>query len=168
MNPAIDSGACPGYEAKLEDYLSGGLSGGDAKQVTGHLKSCSACSAAVDDAAASVRLLRLAESVGEPGPGFARVVMARIRSEREASREAKGLWQPFVSLAWRFAATATLALAVMVTYDVAHHLRLAQPNTASARATEVRDLFTTDADRVPVNRDDVLFLMVADADHGKR
>jgi anti-sigma factor RsiW len=167
MNAAMDSGACPGYEAKLEDYVGGQLSNAEVKQVAEHLKSCGACSAGVDDAAASMRLLRLAESMGEPRPGFARIVVARIRSEREASREGRGLWQPFISLAWRFAATATLALAVMVTYDVAQHARAAQPNTGSARATEVRDLFTAEADRVPVNRDDVL-LMVAEADHGKR
>lgn len=168
MNAAMDSGACPGYEAKLEDYVAGRLSNAQMNEVAEHLKSCAACDAAVNDAAASMRLLHLAESVGEPGPGFARVVMARIRSEREASRETRGFWQPFVSLAWRFAATATLALALMVTYDVAQHGRSPQPYVTSARATEVRDLFTTDADRVPANRDDVLLVMVAEADHGKR
>lgn len=167
MNAAMGSSACPGYEARLEDYVGGQLSNAEMQQVAEHLKSCGACSAAVDDAAATVRLLRFAEPVGELGPGFARIVMARIRSEREASRETRGLWQPFVSLAWRLAATATLALAVMVTYDVARHGLTPEPSPASARATEVRDLFTTDADRVPVNRDDVL-LMVAEADHGKR
>ena len=166
MNGAMGSSGCPGYEARLEDHIGGQLSNAEMQQVAEHLKSCGACSAAVGDAAASVRLLRFAESVGEPGPGFARIVMARIRSEREASRETRGLWQPFVSLAWRLAATATLALAVMVTYDVLQHGRSAQPS-ASVRAAEVRDLFSTDADRVPVNRDDVL-LMVAEADHGKR
>jgi anti-sigma factor RsiW len=167
MNPAMDSGACSGYESRLEDYLGGQLSSSDARQVAEHLKSCGACRSALEEAAASVRLLRLAESAGDPGPRFARIVMARIRFEREALRETRGFWQPFVSLAWRFAATATLALAVMVTYDVARQQRTSDPNMTSARATEVRDLFTTDTDRVPVNRDDVL-LMVAERDHGKR
>jgi anti-sigma factor RsiW len=166
MNAEKNRGACPRYEAKLEDYVSGQLSGLDARRVVQHLGSCAACCLALEDAVASVRLLRLAEAAGDPGPGFARMVMAHIRSECEASIEAKGFWQPFVSLAWRFAATATLTLAVMVTYDVAWHARTAEPNVASVRGIEMRDLFTTDADRVPVNRDDVL-LMVAESNHGK-
>jgi Putative zinc-finger len=167
MNADKTSGACCQYEAKLEDSLNRQLSGPDARQVTEHLGSCAACRRALEDAVASVRLLGLAEAAADPGPGFARIVMARIRSEREASVEAKGLWQPFVSLAWRLAATATLALAMMMTYDYAWHARTPEPNMASVRASETRDLFTTDADRVPVNRDDVL-LMVAEANHGKQ
>jgi anti-sigma factor RsiW len=157
--------ACPQYEARLEDFVSGELSGADARDLTQHLKSCAGCSAALEDAAVSTRLLRLAEASPDPGPAFGRTVMARIRSEQEVAREPRGFWQPFISLAWRFAATATLALALMVTYDVRWHQEGSVPGTASVRQGEVHDLFTTDADRVPTNRDDVL-IMVAEENHG--
>jgi anti-sigma factor RsiW len=167
MNAEANSGACSEYEAKLEDYLGGQLSGDDARELTEHLQLCEPCSAALEDARGSVRLLHLAEAAPDPGPGFPRVVMARIRTELETPRETRGLWQLFVSVAWRFAATAALALFVMVTVEVAQHQRQPQSNVASIRSSEVRDLFTTDADRVPATRDDVL-LMVAETEHGNR
>jgi anti-sigma factor RsiW len=157
--------ACRQYEAKLEDYLSGLLSGADAKQVTEHLKGCGACSGALEDARASVQLLRVADSTSDPGPAFARTSMARIRVE--IAEEARGFWQPFVRLAWRFAATATVALAVMASYEVMRpHAQSAETTVASVQQSEVRDLFTTDADRIPANRDDVL-VMVAETENGK-
>jgi anti-sigma-K factor RskA len=162
------SQACTGYEAKLEDYLSGQLSGTDAKQVAEHLKNCGGCAAALSDARASVRLLQVADCTPDPGSAFAHTSMARIRMEIAASEEAKGFWQPFVSLAWRFAATATVALAVMAGYDVVRQrTQLPEPTVASVQQADVRDLFTTDADRVPANRDDVL-VMVAETEHGKQ
>lgn len=164
MNGESHSGACPEYEAKLEDLLSGELSGADKRQVTEHVQSCAACKTAVEDAQASSRLLRFMDAAADPGPAFARIVMARIRTE-EVARQTRGFWQPFVSLAWRFAATATLALAVMVTYDVKFHRANPVPNGASSQQNDIHDLFTTDADRVPTNRDDVL-IMVAEENHG--
>jgi hypothetical protein len=167
MNAEVNSGSCPEYEARLEDYLSGQLCGANVRELTEHLKRCVGCKAALEDAKASVRLMRFVGAAPNPGAGFARIVMARIRSGRESSRDTRGLWQPFVAFAWRFAATATLALALMVTYDVTRHERSPQPNMAAVPASEMRDLFTTDADRVPASRDEAL-LMVAEADHGKR
>jgi anti-sigma factor RsiW len=165
MKAEANSGACSEYEAKLEDYLAGQLSGAGAKELAEHLKRCEPCSAALEDARASVRLLQLAEPAPDPGPAFPRIVMARIRTDLEAARESRGLWQLFVSLAWRFAATATLTLVLMISYDVTQHPQPVQTNVASMRPGEVRDLFTTDADRVPATRDDVL-LMVAEREHG--
>jgi anti-sigma factor RsiW len=161
------SQACTGYEAKLEDYLGGQLFGTDAKQVAEHLKRCTGCNAALEDARASVRLLHVMDSTPDPGPAFARTSMARIRMEVAASEEARGFWQPFVALAWRFVATATIALAVMAGYEVVkQHNQLPEATVASVQQADVRDLFTTDADRVPANRDDVL-VMVAETEHGK-
>lgn len=165
MNPETDRPACPAYEAKLEDCLSGQLSGADAADLAEHLKTCGACAAALEDARASVRLLSMAEPSPAPGPGFARIVMARIRTEVAASRE-QGLWRPFVSLAWRFAASAALGLVVMVTYGMfALHERPAGPSAPALQAAEARDMFTPEADRVPMNRDEVL-IMVAEDNHG--
>ncbi len=43
--------------------------------------------------------------------------MARIRMETERA-ERTGFWQPFVTFAWRFAATAMVALVILLTYAV--------------------------------------------------
>jgi anti-sigma factor RsiW len=164
MNSEFHSGACPEYEAKLEDFLGGDLSGAEKREVTEHLQSCSACRTAVNHADGSSRLLSFMDASPDPGPAFARIVMARVRTE-EAARQSRGFWQPFVSLAWRFAATAALALVVMVTYDVRFHQAGAAPGGPTVQQGDTRDLFTTDADRLPTNRDDVL-IMVAEENHG--
>jgi anti-sigma factor RsiW len=166
MNIESQGRACPDYEAKLEDSLSGELSGAEKRDVAEHVKSCASCRAAMADAEMSSRLLRLMEASADPGPAFSRIVMARIRSEQEGARQ-RGFWQPFVSLAWRFAATAALALVVMVTYDVTSHETATEPNEVVAQSTPIHDLFPADADRVSANRDDVL-LMTAETEHGKR
>jgi anti-sigma factor RsiW len=158
--------ACPEYEARLEDFLSGELSGAEKREVTDHIKACASCKAAMDAAQMSARLLRLMEASPDPGPAFSRIVMARIRAEQEVARQPRGFWQPFVSLAWRFAATAALAFVVMVTYDVKWHRATNDSNGPVAQQTQIRDLFTAESDRVPTNRDEVL-LMVAETEHGK-
>lgn len=152
------------YETKLEDFLGGGLSGAEKREVTEHLQSCPACKSAVEEAGASSRLLSFMDASADPGPAFARIVMARIRSE-ETARESRGFWQPFVFLAWRFAATAALALVVMVTYDVRFHQAGASPGGSSVQQSDIHDLFTTDADRVGTNPDDVL-IPAAEENHG--
>ncbi len=159
-------GACTKFEALLEDYLDGELSVGDAKLAEHHWQSCAACRGALDQAASSVRLLRLAGPSDGPGPAFARTVMARIRAvEQDRSFERAGFWQPLVSLGWRFAATATLVLGVLVTYDAGWG-RHAQPNITTARLMDVSDFFGPDPANPPANRDEVL-MMVAETNHAK-
>jgi predicted anti-sigma-YlaC factor YlaD len=166
MKTRFNQAACQEFEALLEDHLTGDLSGADAKKLAEHLESCAACSAALEQAAPSVQLLRTVQPSADPGRGFSRVVMARIRAEMSRRGEQKSIWQPFVSLAWRFAATATLALAVLVTFDAVRHIRYGlQPNLAYVPATETRDLFPDPAGP-PANGDEVL-MMVADTNHGK-
>jgi anti-sigma factor RsiW len=167
MSTDLQDSACPEYEARLEDFLSGELSGTEKREVADHIKSCVGCKAALDQVEACSGLLRLMEPTGEPGPAFSRVVMARIRSEQEAARQPRGFWQPFVSLAWRFAATAALAVIAMVTYDRTVHEAPNSSNAAVAQQTPIRDLFTSEADRVPANPDDVI-VMVAETNHGNR
>jgi hypothetical protein len=93
------------------------------------------------------------------------MMMVRIRQELSKLNEQKSIWQPFISVAWRFAATATLALAVLVTFDAVRH-NTAPAEMASMRATQPRELFP-DPGRLPANRDEVL-MMVADTKHGQR
>ncbi len=157
--------ACTSYEAMLEDYLDGALTAADARTAEQHWQSCEACRGALQQAASSVRLLRLAGPSDGSGPAFARTVMARIRAaEQDRSAERAGSWQPLVRLGWRFAATAAVVLGVLVSYDAGWGHR-SQPNVATARLISVSDIFGPDPAKPPANRDDVL-MMVADTNHG--
>ena len=158
------NGACTNREAMLEDYLEGALSAADTKIAEQHWQNCAACRGALDLAASSVRLLRLAGPSNGPGQAFARTVMARIRAaEQDGAAERAGFWQPLVRLGWRFAATATIALGVLVSYDAGWGHR-AQPNGATARLIGVSDFFAPDPANPPANRDEVL-MMVAETNH---
>src|SRR5579862_2107874 len=127
--------ACTKYEAMLEDYLDGALDAVESRAAEAHWRDCVACRVALDQASASVRLLRFVGPSAGPGPAFARTVMARIRAaeaEMTSSSERASFWQPLVKFGWRFAATATLLLAVLVTYDAGWGRHL-QHNRANAR-----------------------------------
>jgi anti-sigma factor RsiW len=159
--------ACAKYEATLEDYLEGTLDPAESIAMEKHWRDCSGCRAALDQASVSVRLLRFAGPSAGPGPAFARTVMARIRaaeSDLAPSSERAGFWQPLVKLGWRFAATATLVLAVLLTYDAGWG-RHAQHRGASMRLMGGNDIFAPDPANPPASRDEVL-MMVADTNHG--
>jgi hypothetical protein len=164
MNEEFKSSACREFEPLLEDHVSGDLGGPDLARLSEHLKSCAGCREAFDLAAPSMHLFAAAESTPDPAPGFAHVLMARIREEQAHLRAEKSIWQPFVSLAWRFAATASLAAVVLFAYDASSH-RQAQEDMAVLLAEEPHDL-VADAHVRPQNRDQVL-LMMAETDHGK-
>jgi anti-sigma factor RsiW len=156
--------ACPEYELLLEDYLNGELQGVEAQRAEAHVKSCAACAEAWEQAVAGTALLQAAAATNDPGPAFSRMVMARVRAaDEERSAERGGFWQPFVSLGWRFALTATLALGLLVSYDAGWGKR-SQPNAPDARPI-VRDLFTPDPVNAPANVDEAL-MMVAETNHG--
>ena len=166
MDTGIKNAACAKYEALLEDYLSGELEVAAANIAAEHWKNCAGCRQSLEDAVASVRLLRAAEPTVDPGPGFSRMVMSRIRAaEGSRTGERSVFWQPFVTLAWRFAATATLALGILVTYDAGwgHH---PQPSVAAVRPIQATDIFAPDPANPPANGDEVL-MMVAESGHGK-
>jgi anti-sigma factor RsiW len=163
---AIEFGnsACSEYEALLEDSISGEIGGADAARLSQHLKQCAGCREALEFVSPSRRLLRLAVPVRDPGPGFARDVMARIRADREVNSE-KSFWQPLIALGWRFAATATLAVAVLVAYDTTSH-KQPDPTVGSMSATRMQDIFSPDPARMPASRDEVM-MMVAENENGK-
>ncbi len=164
---AMPHTACPQYEALLEDYLNASLSPTDAKRAEQHLESCGACREALESARASMPLVRAAAPERVlPDPGFSRIVMARIRAaESELTAERAGFWQSLVTLGWRFAATAALALAVLVAYD-AGHARRTQPSRMAVRPIQATDfLLAAGPPQPPANRDEVL-MMVAETNHG--
>jgi anti-sigma factor RsiW len=153
-----NNGACPEFEALLEDHLSGELGGADAEKLAKHMESCAACGDALEEAAASTRLLHVAEASPDPGPGFSRDVMARIRTEMDRRGEEKSIWLPIISVAWRFAASATLALVLLVTFYASRHTQ------SQTQLAQTHDLFA-DPTSPPTSRDDVL-RMVVETNHG--
>lgn len=165
MDVEYRNSACSKYETLLEDSVSGEIGGADAARLSAHLTSCAGCRGALETAALSARLLRLGEATADPGPGFSRDVMARIRADNDVRAE-RGFWQPLISVAWRFAATATLALAVLVAYDSSAHSQPQLATTAPAEAAQIPDMFPPDPGHVPTSRDEVL-MMVAENEHGK-
>jgi len=163
------SRACAQYETLLEDYLDGALDNGASRKVAEHLKVCTGCSQAFADAAAANTWLHQSERASDPGPAFSRIVMARIRSEEE-SREGASFWEPFVSLAWKFATTAALALVVMLAY--AAHGPNAVTNTVAGTTTaavsapqgEVQEMLMADqSSGVPATRTEMV-MMVTESD----
>src|ERR1700746_1410809 len=93
------SAACPDYEALLEDSISGEIGGTDAIRLSEHLKTCAGCREAREHVALTPRLLHLAEASADPGPGFSRNVMARIRTDRDVRTE-RGFWPPLGLMGW--------------------------------------------------------------------
>ncbi len=163
-NAAGNYAACSQYEAMLEDQLQGVLRGSEAAKLAEHLVICTGCRAALEDAAVSARLLAIAEPARDPGVGFSRVVMARIRQEL-VSGETKSIWRPVVSVAWRFAASAAFALVLLVSFDLGRHSQLVSDQSVIAenRMPEI----VPERPSLPVDRDDML-LMMADTSHGKQ
>jgi len=167
IDPQFENTACTKYEAVLEDYLEGALGAVESRAAEAHWRDCAGCRAALNQASASVRLLRFAGPAAGPGPAFARTVMARIRAaeaELAQTSERFGFWQPLVRFGWRFAATATVLLGVLVTYDAGWG-RHSQRHPAGTAITGASDIFAPDPGNPPANRDEVL-MMVADTNHG--
>jgi predicted anti-sigma-YlaC factor YlaD len=163
-NPTLEtSGACPEFEARLYDRISGELSPADAAALDAHLKTCAACSAALVDASFSARLLRVAEPAADPGPSFAHLTMARIRQETDRAEE-KSIWSPFVSLAWKFAATSGVALALLLTFDISRHREPVDGTYISP--SDDSGLFS-DGNYSSQDRDDFL-ITTTEGSHGKR
>jgi anti-sigma-K factor RskA len=167
IDERFENTACTKYEEILEDYLEGALEPVESRAAEAHWRDCAGCRAALDQASASVRLLRAAGPSAGPGPAFARTVMARIRAaeaEMANSSERASFWQPLVRFGWRFAATATVLLAVLVTYDAGWGRHI-QRNRMNARVMRGSDIFAPDPANPPASRDEVL-MMVADTNHG--
>ena len=165
LNAEYRTSACREYEAALEDYVNGEFADSETAKLKEHLKACSGCTEALAEAQVAARLLRAGEPTADPGPGFARVTMARIRGEMETLEE-KSIWRPFVALAWKLSATAALALVLLVTFDVQQrNNRLDQDELAIMAANEAPELLS-DEGRQPSNRDEMLILM-AEEGHGK-
>jgi len=163
--------ACKRYEALLDDYLGGVLDTVSEKEAERHLGDCVNCRNAFEAAREGARIFQTAgftlRGASAPGPEFARLAMARIRAEKEQrAAERSGFWQPLVSFAWRFAATAVVALALLLTYAVRGRGRSRQV-VGPIGQTQIVDVFTPDPTRTPADQDEVLLLM-AETDHANQ
>jgi predicted anti-sigma-YlaC factor YlaD len=163
--------ACKDYEALLEDYREAQLDAASSRLAVEHLSACANCRNALEAASEGARLFQAAGFVLDPaqtpGPAFSRTVMARIAMEKERhATERLSYWQPFVSLAWRFAATAMLALMILLTYAVRGRGR-SREVVGPIGQQNVVDVFAPDPTTTPANQDEVL-IMVAESTHGRR
>ena len=59
------SNACPEYEVFLEEYLEGALDKNHSRKLQEHLRVCSGCSLALDNAAGASQLLQSVDPVGD-------------------------------------------------------------------------------------------------------
>jgi hypothetical protein len=162
--------ACRPYEQRLAEYLAGELDPLYARSVDQHMAECANCRSAFENARDAVRLFNIAgpflERAPEPRPEFARLTMARIRVESDRrSAESGSLWQPLASFAWRFAATAMLALMILLTYAVRGHGR-SQKVVGPIGQQQLADVFAPDPTRTPANQEEVL-LMLAESSHAE-
>ena len=160
--------ACRQYEQRLAEYLAGELDPLYTRSVEKHIAECADCRSAFENARDAVRLFSIAgpflERAPEPRPEFARLTMARIRVENDRlSAEGSSLWQPLVSFAWRFAATAMLALMILLTYAVRGHGR-SRAVVGPIGQQQLSDVFAPDPTRAPADQDEFL-LMVAETNH---
>jgi predicted anti-sigma-YlaC factor YlaD len=157
-------GACPEFEARLEDRVSGEISAADAVSLDEHLQNCAGCRAALEYVSFSSRLLRVAQPAADPGPAFAHMTMAVIRQSQRDRGDEKSIWSPFVSLAWKFAATSGVVLALLLTFDISRHRGAAGGSFVGS--AEDSGLFS-DANYTNNDRDDFL-IVPADGNHGQR
>ena len=158
--------ACAEREPQIEDLLSEELHGAERERLVQHIQDCAGCTAAFESAKLSQRLLRVAGPSQDPGPAFTRMVLARIRTEQQASGASdKKYWQPLVAFASRFAISATLALGLLVAYGTMTKVVHA-PSVASLGASQPSEIFP-DPSNAARSRDDVM-LWLAENNHGKQ
>ncbi|MGH9756643.1 MAG: hypothetical protein ACRD4M_02810, partial [Candidatus Acidiferrales bacterium] len=142
MGTESKNSPCREFEALFEDALGAESGGEEARRAEEHAKVCETCRTAWHDARGGTTLLRVAAQAAEPAPfpgwGYERVIMARIRAH-QINDEKTGLWQPLVFLASRLAISATLALGLLLAYDVTAH-PAATANVAGMRAAQPGDL----------------------------
>lgn len=159
--------ACPEFEALLEDLLDGSLESVEKERVSRHVQECSGCSLAFESAAQVSQFLRrsLALDGENPDAAFARRTIAAIRVEEKEIAEENSFWRPMQVLAWRLAASAALAVALLFAY--ARFLPAPPPPATQIIAQQTSDLeLIPDPAVRPLNGDEVL-LMGSVSNYGK-
>lgn len=152
----------------LEEYLEGTLENGAARKLSEHLKACVGCSQALQDATEAAKWLHQAERTPDPGPAFTHMVMTRVRTQESEARTS--FWEPFVSLGWKFATTAALALVLMLAY-AAHGTNAISPDTNNGATVsaqgDVQEILMAGQSTVPATRSDMV-RMVTESDNAEQ
>lgn len=159
--------ACPQFEALLEDLLDDGLGTAEKDRVLRHVQECNGCRVAFESAAQVSKFLRhsLAFDGENPDAAFARRAIAAIRVEEEEIAEENSFWRPMQVLAWRLAASAALAVALLFAYA-----RFLPPPPTPA--TQIIAQQTSDLELIPdpaarPNNGDEVLLMGSESNYGK-
>lgn len=120
MNPGKMAGKdCKKVEPLLEDYLRGRVPPSVADSVDSHVDSCANCREVLGDLRISARLVSGAfEPAADPGPGFARLVMARINTAEDWIQEQVSFWRPIEALSLRLVFSAALVLIFLFAYGL--------------------------------------------------
>ena len=164
MIPGHKNEDCSKLEPLLDDYLHGELPRATADRLAAHLDTCGNCRTALDDLSVSAKLVGAAfERAEDPGPGFVRLVMARINVAEQWLQEQRSFWRPFEALAWRLAFSAALALVFLFAYGVRISSEVSE-TPATAASVQQRDIFTVPTSAVPSNSDEVL-MAIAEKRH---
>lgn len=155
---------CQKLEPLLDDYLHGELPRATAEQLAAHLAACGDCRGALDDLRVSTKLVGSAfEQSSDPGPGFARMVMARIHTAEHWLQGQRSFWRPFEVIAWRLAFSAALALAFLFAYGIRTSSQAVLAPTATLSPAQ-HDVFAVPVSAVPSNNDEVL-MAIAEHHH---
>lgn len=162
MTPGLKANKdCKKLEPFFEDYLQGELPRASADRLASHIETCCDCRSALDDLRVSAKLMTgtFAES-SDPGPGFARLVMARISTAEQWLQEQGSFWRPFEALALRLTFSAALLLAFLFAYGI----RVNSQPSVTSMAAQQPDIFTVPVSAVPSNSDEVL-MAIAEKHH---
>jgi hypothetical protein len=163
MIPGRKAQKCSEVEPFLDDYSRGGLPRATAERLAAHLEMCSGCREALDDLRISTKLVGATfEETADPGPGFARLVMARINTAEHWLQEQRSFWRPFETLALRLAFSAALVLAFLFAYGVRISSEVPE-SPATAVSVQQRDIFTVPSTPAPSNNgNDEILMAVAE------
>ncbi len=168
MNPGKKTGRdCKKFEPLLDDYLRGRVPPSVAESVDSHVESCANCREALSDLHISTRLVNGAfEPVPDPGPGFARLVMARINTAEEWIQEQISFWRPIEALSLRIVFSAALVLIFLFAYSLqVRNAPVALQSEPSAIFSQQTETFQTASfSPSPSNNDDVL-VAIAERHH---
>lgn len=158
---------CKKFEPLFDDYLRGGIPRSSAELLDSHLESCANCREALDDLRISARLVREAfEPALDPGPGFARTVMARINTAEQWIQEQASFWRPIEALSLRLVFSAALALIFLFAYGLrVRNTPVTAPPGASAIFVQQPETFQPASfSPSPSNNDEVL-MAIAERHH---
>ncbi|HKF53214.1 MAG TPA: zf-HC2 domain-containing protein [Candidatus Acidoferrales bacterium] len=158
---------CKKLEPFLDDYLRGELPRATADRLASHLETCGNCREALEDLRISAKLVTGAfEERGEPSPGFARLVMARINTAEQWVQQQTSFWRPIEALSLRLVFSAALALIFLFAYGLrvrnAPVVTAPEPSGIFVQQTEAFQ--PTSFSPSPSNNDEVL-MAIAERHH---